>query len=270
MDTLAYNTPCKVRQCSQCQGDTEFYCNKCKHDLCLQCKEKHVIDLDSIYHDVVLYREKYDHIIKQKNCERHPDMLYQKYCYSCKLPICFQCTEHRKHNILDIRMAYKTNRQHHREIVHNIRCETLCNNSCVLAGIRSDIKTYHPEIPNNQSKMLIKAQELRNLIDTVMCNVKIRHKRFIQSLQKNRKHLFNIENFEHRSEQLANRPLEFIMLLKRTRVQRLKDTPSFTQFALVCLNEEIKREDVTDLLGEIQIIETEKRQTRSGSVMVKI
>ncbi|XP_062585375.1 uncharacterized protein LOC134247052 [Saccostrea cucullata] len=275
MDRLGYNNlrrvrqyfrnSCKVRQCFQCPEDTEFYCNTCKHDLCLPCKERHVISLHTKDHDVVIYREKYENITKQETCERHPDMFYQTYCHSCKLPVCFQCTEHRDHQIQDIKTAYKTNRQKHREIVHNIRSETLYNNSCILAGIKSDIKTYHPVISNNQSETLLKAQKLRNLIDTEMYDVKIRRKRFIQSLQKQRKHLSNIEDLEHRSEQLANRPLEFIMLLKTNRVHKLKDTPNPTQYALVCLTEEINIEDVTDLLGEIQIIERGERQVRNES-----
>ncbi|XP_056007394.1 uncharacterized protein LOC125666144 isoform X4 [Ostrea edulis] len=71
MDTLGLSTPYKVWQCSQCQGDTEFYCNTCKRDLCLQCKEKHVIDLHTKHHDVVIYREKFEHLQKQE-----PALLY--------------------------------------------------------------------------------------------------------------------------------------------------------------------------------------------------
>ncbi|XP_056007406.1 uncharacterized protein LOC125664516 [Ostrea edulis] len=71
MDTLGLSTQYKVRHCSQCQGDTEFYCNSCKRDLCLQCKEKHVIDLYTVYHDVVIYREKFEYLPKQE-----PALLY--------------------------------------------------------------------------------------------------------------------------------------------------------------------------------------------------
>ncbi|XP_062582404.1 uncharacterized protein LOC134244148 [Saccostrea cucullata] len=271
MDTLEFRDQCRVRQCFQCQDDTEFYCNTCKHELCLKCKEKHFIDLYTIYHDVVIYREKFDHITKQETCDRHPDMLYEKYCHSCKLPICFQCTEHRHHQILDLGTAYKTNRQEHRNTLHNIRSETFYNSCCLLVGIRSDIKNFHGEISNNQSNMIKKAQKLRNLIDVVMYDVKIGHKRFIQSLQQQKRkiaiHLASIENFELRSEQLANRPLKFLMFLKRTCIQKLKDTLNLTHYALVCLNEDINIEDVTDFLGEIQITETGKRQVRNESVL---
>ncbi|XP_061186267.1 uncharacterized protein LOC133194301 [Saccostrea echinata] len=270
MDTLGVSAQCKVRQCSQCQGDTEFYCNTCKHDLCLQCKERHVIDLDTIYHDVVIYREKHEYILKQETCVRHPDIIYEMFCHSCELPVCDKCKEHRNHQIQDVRTAYISNRQKHREIVHNIRSETLYNSCCVLAGIKTDLKACHKEICNRQSEMLIKAQKLRNLIYTVMCDVKIRHKRFMYTLQQQRrkinKHLASIENFEHRSDQSANRPLEFLIVLKKNRVHKIKDTPNLTQYALVCLNEEINMEDVIDL-GEIQILEKGKRKVRNECLL---
>ncbi|XP_062621174.1 uncharacterized protein LOC134282791 [Saccostrea cucullata] len=271
MDNPRFRTQCKVRLCSECQGDTEYYCNTCKLDLCLPCKERHFIDLHTKHDDVVIYREKYEYITKQETCVRHRGIFYHEYCLSCKLPICFQCTEHRNHQTIDIRTAYKTNRQKHRETIQSIRSETLYNNSFVLTGIRSNTKTFHPEIFHNQSEMLIKAQKLRNLIDTVMFDVKIRLKRFIQSLQhqkrKTNRHLTSLEIFELRSYHLANRPIKFIMLRKKTRVHKLKDTPSLTKYALVCLNEDLNKKDVTDLLGEIQIIETGKRQVRNESLL---
>ncbi|XP_062582405.1 uncharacterized protein LOC134244150 [Saccostrea cucullata] len=238
MDTLEISTQCRVRQCFQCQEDTEFYCNTCKHGLCLQCKERHtIINLDTIYHDVVIYREKYGFIPKQEPCERHTDMFYKKYCHSCKIPLCFQCPEHRHHQTLRIRTAYRRNRKKHREIIHKIRSETLYNSCCLLAGIKADMKICHTEISNRQSEMLLKAQKLRNPINIVIF------------------------------DQIANRPIKFIMLLKRTRVHKIKDTPSLTRCTLICLIEEINIEEVTDLLFKIQLIETGKRQVRNESLL---
>ncbi|XP_056007787.1 uncharacterized protein LOC125666670 isoform X4 [Ostrea edulis] len=71
MDPVLLGTRLNVRHCSQCQGDTEFYCNTCKRDLCLQCKEKHVIDLHTKHHGVVIYREKFEYLPKQE-----PALLY--------------------------------------------------------------------------------------------------------------------------------------------------------------------------------------------------
>ncbi|XP_061171182.1 uncharacterized protein LOC133180730 [Saccostrea echinata] len=264
MNTQGFSTQCKVRQCFQCQGETEFYCNTCKYDLCLQCKNRHVIDLDTINHDVIVYREKYEYISKQETCLRHTDRIYEKYCYSCKLPLCAQCTEHRNHKILDIRTAYKTNRQEHREILHRIRSETLYNNHFLLAKVKTDVKTCHTETSNYQPKMSTKAQRLKNLIDTVVCDVKIKFKSFmIHRLQEKNRHLANIENYENSYEQSANRPVKFLLFLKKTNVPKILGTPHLMQNALLSLADEINIEDVIKLMSEIQIIESGKRQVRN-------
>ncbi|XP_062590254.1 E3 ubiquitin-protein ligase TRIM56-like [Saccostrea cucullata] len=129
---------CKIRHCTECYGDTEFYCNTCQHDLCLSCKEGHVIDLDTIHHDVVIYREKYD-IQKHETCLRHPDRMYTNYCYTCKLPVCAKCKEHEQHKILDIRTAYKTHREQYRDILQKIR-DTLQLTQHTLPSLREEIK----------------------------------------------------------------------------------------------------------------------------------
>ncbi|XP_061187027.1 uncharacterized protein LOC133195183 [Saccostrea echinata] len=273
MAMLGFSTQCKVRQCFQCQGDTEFFCNICKHDLCLQCKERHVINLNTIYHDVVIYREKYEYIPKQETCVRHPDKMYEMYCQSCELPVCFQCKEHRKHRIADIkfRTSYKTNRQQHREIIHNIRSDILYKSCFLLAGIKTDIKTCPVEISDSHSEISAKAQRLKNLIDTVICDVKLKQKSFMmhrlqQQMRKMNRELACIENYEHRSEQLANKPVKSLLFMKKIHVP--KGTPNFTQHTLISLTEEIKMEDMIKLLSEVQIIETaRKRQVKREDLL---
>ncbi|XP_061186269.1 uncharacterized protein LOC133194303 [Saccostrea echinata] len=271
MSLQGCSTQCKVRQCSQCQGDTEFCCNTCRDYLCLQCKEKHVNDLDTICHDVIIYREKFKYIPKQETCAKHPDKIYEMFCHSCKFPVCFQCEKHKKHNVLDIRAAYKTNRQQHKEIVHNIRSETLYNSFSLLAEIKTDMKTCHTEISNRQSEMLTKAQRLKDLIDTMIFDVKIRHKTLIHRLQqqkrKMKRNLASIENYEDRSEQSANRPIIFLLFLKKTRVPKIKDTPILTQYALLYLTKRFNTRDVIMCVSNIQTIETRKRQIRNNRLL---
>ncbi|XP_056003830.1 uncharacterized protein LOC125672861 [Ostrea edulis] len=267
MDTLGLSTQLKVRQCSQCQGDTEFYCNTCKRDLCLQCKEKHVIDLHIKHHDVVIYREKFNYIPRQEICVRHPDRFYEMFCQSCELSVCFRCLEHRKHQILDIRTAYQTKRQQHREIIDTIRSETLYNCRVLLAGIQTDIQTCPPQICHRQSQMSTKAQRLKDLIDTAVCDVKTRYRgllidRIQQQKRKMNRHLTHIQNYEDRYEQSANRAVQFLLFIKTSRVPQIKDTPNLPQHLLLSLTEGFNMEDVSPLLRGIPEIQmtTGKRQ----------
>ncbi|XP_056003829.1 uncharacterized protein LOC125667654 [Ostrea edulis] len=267
MDTLGLSTQLKVRQCSQCQGDTDFYCNTCKRDLCLQCKEKHVIDLHTKHHDVVIYRERFNYIPRQEICVRHPDRFYEMFCQSCELSVCFRCLEHRKHQILDIRTAYQTKRQQHREIIDNIRSETLYNCRVLLAGIQTDIQTCPPQICHRQSQMSTKAQRLKDLIDTAVCDVKTRYRgllidRIQQQKRKMNRHLTHIQNYEDKYEQSANRAVQFLLFIKTSRVPQIKDTPNLPQHLLLSQTEGFNMEDVSQLLRGIPEIQmtTGKRQ----------
>ncbi|XP_078327820.1 uncharacterized protein LOC144623258 [Crassostrea virginica] len=58
MDPTRICTQVSVKQCSLCQGDTEYYCYGCRQDFCIQCKKLHVIDLSTKHHIVTRYTEK--------------------------------------------------------------------------------------------------------------------------------------------------------------------------------------------------------------------
>ncbi|XP_062579289.1 uncharacterized protein LOC134241241 [Saccostrea cucullata] len=283
METVRSTTQCKVRQCSQCQEDTEFYCYNCNQDLCPMCKEKHVIDLDNLNHDVGIYREKLKIILKQESCLQHPDMIYEMYCYLCKLPFCAQCTEHiyprivpsfipwrkhRKHNTVDIRTAYETNRRHHKDIIHSIRSQTLYKSCFLLPRIKTDIKTCHTKISNLQLEMSTKAQRLKGPIDTVVSDVKLRLKSLviqqIKICQKQTRimngHLTSIKNYEHMCEQSAKQPVRFLFFIKNVNFLMIKETPNLTELACFSHTDRINKESVFELLIRNQITELERGQ----------
>ncbi|XP_061169483.1 E3 ubiquitin-protein ligase TRIM45-like [Saccostrea echinata] len=270
MKTQGFSTQCRVHHCSQCPGDTEFYCMTCKHSLCLNCKERHVMSLDTLYHDVVMYREKFKCFLKEEACVRHPGRIYEMYCQSCKLPVCRHCKIHRKHKILNIKTAYKTNRQQHREIIHNIRSELLYNICFLLAKIHSDIKILRKDISDHQSLMSSKAQRFKDLIDDVICDVKIKYNHFlIHRLLKQRtrmkRHLTIVESYDQKTEQSINRPVEFLSFIKNIPSIKTKGTCILTKQAL---STEVNTEDLIQELGEIQNIDrTGKRKVESECLL---
>ncbi|XP_056004130.1 uncharacterized protein LOC125661064 [Ostrea edulis] len=267
MDTLGLSTQLKVRQCSKCQGDTNFYCNTCKRDLCLQCKEKHVIDLDTIYHDVVIYREKFKYIPFRKTCVRHPNRKYRMFCDDCNYSLCRCCTEHSTHTLVDLKTAYQTKRQQYGKII-DIISKKLFNCHVLLVGIQTDIETCPPQICHHQSQqMSTKAQRLKDLIDTAVCGVKTIYRgvlidRIQQQKRKMNRHLTHIHNYEDRYEQSANRAVQFLLFIKINRVPQIKDTPNLPQHLLLSLTEGFNMEDVEQLLMGITEIQmtTGKRQ----------
>ncbi|XP_062581862.1 uncharacterized protein LOC134243633, partial [Saccostrea cucullata] len=279
-----YTIQCKVRQCSECKGNTEYFCNTCKQDLCLQCKERHVINPNIEHHDLVLYREKYKSLTKQERCERHPDKLYDRYCLSCEVPVCVQCTEyrdirmlpflfllnkHRTHEMLDLRPAYETNRRKYRGIIRKTRSDTIYNSCFLLSKIKTDLKFCHT--CSFQSDMSVKARRLKNLIDSY---VKSRLKSLMiqtsqiyeQQICKLNRHVSRTENYVYRFEQSVNKPIKFLSFLKKITVPKMKESPFLTQYIIVPLIEEINRKDVIKSLCEIHI-KTAKRKKGIDSVL---
>ncbi|XP_056004133.1 uncharacterized protein LOC125661055 isoform X2 [Ostrea edulis] len=199
-----------------------------------KCKEKHVIDLHTKHHDVVIYREKFDYIPRQEICVRHPDRFCEMFCQSCELSVYFRYLEHRQHQIQDFRTVYQIKRQQHRGIIDNIRSETLYNCGVLLARIQTDIKTCPPQICHRQSLLMsTKAQKLKNVINTVVCDVKRYRGLLIDRIQhqkrKMSRHLTHIQNYEDRYEQSANRAVQFLLFIKTSRVPQMKDTPNLPQ-----------------------------------------
>lgn len=92
-----YNTTtqCKVRTCYKCRRHTEFFCSNCNHDLCRPCKQKHQNHLMTIDLSVMIYRDKFNEKWIPGMCLEHPNMVYKRYCNSCKIPVCYQCKGHK-------------------------------------------------------------------------------------------------------------------------------------------------------------------------------
>ncbi|XP_061186337.1 uncharacterized protein LOC133194391 [Saccostrea echinata] len=261
----------KIRRCFQCNGNTEFYCNTCNYDLCLQCKERHVFDLHTKCHDVVIYREKFEYIPIQENCVKHSEKIYEIFCTSCEEPLCFRCIE-RIHELMDIRIAYKLKRQQHRGIIHNIRSEILYNNLFLMTGIKADIKTCYTQISSLKSKVLRKAQRLKDVIDTVVCDVKIRCTRYSMNKlpEQNRKisrYLASIENYVHISEQSANRAVKFLLYQKKALFSKIEGISSRAQHNLSFSTEKSNTEDMIKLISEIKILERGRRQVRNEDLL---
>ncbi|XP_061171131.1 E3 ubiquitin-protein ligase TRIM63-like [Saccostrea echinata] len=249
MGNQRLNNQGKERKCSRCHRDTEYYCNTYEHDLCLQCKERHVIDLDTKHHDVI-YREKYENPTKHETCEIHPDMIYDKYCHSCELPVCVKCAQQKNHQMLDITTVYETKCHQNREIINNIRSETIYNTCVLLIGIKTDIERCQIEISSHLSEMSRKAQTLKDLIDTVICDANFRHKtlmiqRLQQQIRKMNRYFASLETLEHRLEQSANRPVKLLLFLRKPRVSMKKNNAKLTKHIMLSMTKEINRKNVT-------------------------
>ena len=171
MDPSGISSHCNVKTCSFCPGDTEYYCHICQQDMCRQCKEEHVINLDTLHHNVTIYRQKYNHPLKKETCFSHRKCYYSKYCKTCEVPVCDSCSKHSPrriplldcflptetsgHKCIDIKSAYQKRLKQYQQPIFNIRSYIIYNCSALLAGIYTDIsyfsETCHNEIDHRST-----------------------------------------------------------------------------------------------------------------------
>ncbi|XP_065937580.1 uncharacterized protein [Magallana gigas] len=279
---ITASSPYRVHQCSQCRGDTEYYCVSCPCDLCPQCKEIHVKDLKTIDHDVVSHRDKINYIPTQEICVRHPSHVYTKYCKPCQVPVCDFWFGHKSHKppvrsflfgkkghkIQDLQKAYKSKRQLHKGTIYTIRSEALFYRPVLLTEIKADVKTCHTEFSLFQSEMLPKAQRLKDLIDyvvydllnNVLCDFDFKHRCKKQKIEMIR-HIVKLRRYEHRYVQPAFTfsALQFLSFTK-TALPQIHLTLHTSQLSMT---ESLNKKDVMESLSAIQI--TERGNRRVGN-----
>lgn len=108
MDAVSSQT--RVRTCSGCQGDAEYFCKSHGCDICTECSlenESGSNNLETTDHDLIVYRNKLCINLHQEICKRHPQSVYENFCEFCELPICSQCKGHETHKQSDIKTGPK-------------------------------------------------------------------------------------------------------------------------------------------------------------------
>lgn len=243
---------CRVRKCSKCQGDREYYCATCECDLCIQCKENHVKDLNTIDHYVVIYI-----IPKQEYCLKHPSKVCQKYCKTCEVPVCYYCRKHRTHRQLNVMSAYSMQRQQIRETIHTLRSEILFYIPFILPRIRADFETCRSKFACLNLEMSTKAQTLVKYITSKLRSyLKPKH-RCLKQMRIINGHISRLLTIEHKYEQSAFCALEFLSSAKTVSLLKIHLTRHARQFFR--MNESHQRKDVFQSLGQLKIAEKGKR-----------
>lgn len=266
MEPPKFTSQCKAHQCSLCKDDTEFNCETCKLHLCFHCKERHVVDLNSKYHRVIIYRERFRFIQKHDECTRHPGMVYNRYCELCDLPLCSNCTGHRKHKIQNIKTTFKTKRQHHKKFIDRIGSDILYSRRILLEDCKVDFENFPIERSRCQSNIFTKAGRLKGCIGYAMDYLSKKHKcKLIQELGKKQMimkiHLAYLQHYEHIYEQSATNPVQCVSLIKKECFPKINDSPTLSRHSQILLTGPINKGHLIKLLCDIQISEKGKRHS---------
>lgn len=246
---------CKVLPCYQCQDDTEYNCRHCTIDLCGMCKEKHVTELSTKNHALIIYREKNEYTLTKKLCITHPESVHESY---------YEYGEHNDTDLAKEKRLYEKKRRQYQTNINFIRSDVLFYRRVLLVHIKRDVEICRERISNCRSKMLKKVNNVRCRVDGVVDSTSCKYKAtLIQNIQNQRvkmiRHIANVQIYENRFEQSANIPVPSFLLLMKVLLPKVQKIPIFAQDSQLCLNDSINKEVVVDLLSSIQMSETKKR-----------
>lgn len=73
------STQYKVRQCSKCEGNTEYFCASCTYDLCRACKEKHAQNPNTKNHHCIIYSKRIKSTSKEKGYAIHHEKVLKRF-----------------------------------------------------------------------------------------------------------------------------------------------------------------------------------------------
>lgn len=253
---------CRVRHCSLCPGDTQFFCLTCTKNFCPLCKENHVYDFETDDHIVVLFHEKdrRDIIIKHKTCAKHQKYI-EKYCKTCEIPICAQCSEHETHKLNYFKNVYETSRKKINGAIHIIRSESIFYRRALLKETIADFQTCHNTFCRYQSEMRTKAQKLINCINDALCDLDCKHRCSEQRVEMN-SNVARIREYEQAYEQSAYRPVQFLSFIKQIKFLNVKWWPHLTLHTTqMSLSDALNFQYVKKLLYIMTPAEKGKRST---------
>lgn len=246
---------CKVRQCSQCPENSVYIClqSRCKLDLCIQCKNKHVTDLSTKHHKVVIYQELFS---TDPKTYKH----FDRYCGTFDIPLINNCADNEEQGILDIREAYKKKRHQHTEFISMLRSDALFYTLILLSEIKTGYGACHKQFSILNSILSIRATRLNCFIDTVSCFYNnLIAKKCNKRNEKIYRYLANIQRYEHTYEQSSVRPVQFLLFLRVKLSKRTSHSPYFGKYQHVSITESLNKMDVLELLSGIQMKEGRKR-----------
>lgn len=252
-----------VKRCSLCDGELEYYCHVCELDLCCQCMENH---LYTFGHYVTNYKGKFADNNKKENCMLHPDEELNSYCNTCDIPFCMKCEKckkHVNHKTENILTAVKDLSGTQRVIFMNLSLysKRIQEKSNTAVGISHDIAYI-------RSKMLLKAERIKNVLDEIEYRFfDISKDTDLFFLPEVIQRIKKLRDFDHKFEQLASKPVQFLRFIKKNCHHQILDTTNLIKYLREifikknCRQLILNTTNLIKYLSEIEITKNKKKCT---------
>ncbi|XP_062569140.1 uncharacterized protein LOC134231222 [Saccostrea cucullata] len=179
-----------------------------------------------------------------------------------------ECDGHLNHEILDIISAYELCIEQHKEKIAHIRTDIIYNNLSILSDVKRSEEIYQSKLSGLQECMTKKTVRMKSMFDSIVNDLngfKTYKLLILQSrLQIPKRNITRKERYLYQLEQVLDKPVQFLICLKKTSIPRITFIPDTLSFSL---SFEMNRVGAIKLLGEIQITETGKRQIRNEQLL---
>ncbi|XP_022341562.2 uncharacterized protein LOC111135624 [Crassostrea virginica] len=253
-----------------CQENGQFYCNDCHRPLCEHCRDEHVKNPDTKFHEIVLYRHR-KHQLPVEKCKLHPTRNVDIYCKECKIPICSKCStmkEHHRHEFDDLEEIYTEKYALQQGEFSKIQKDFLPNTKSLKSDIEADATKIQKLMESIRTSMKSEAESLKNLVDEVSSeNIDHTHtmEKSLLEMLKSQETIYDdyiaylgkmSDDFEHHLS-LTNHKLLFSETLK------IKTIPETTKpVDPVFTAGRFSKDDVAKLLGRVNISNAEPKKRK--------
>nr|XP_022341562.1 uncharacterized protein LOC111135624 [Crassostrea virginica] len=152
-----------------CQKNGQFYCNDCHRPLYKRCRDEHVKNTDTKFHEIVHYRLR-KHQLPVEKCKLHPTRNVDIFCKECKVSICSKCStmkEHHRHEFDDLEEIYTEKYALQQDEFSKIQKYFLQTTQGLKLDIEADVTKIQKLMESIRTSMKAEAESLKNLVDEV-------------------------------------------------------------------------------------------------------
>lgn len=165
--TLQYSIECD--SCAS-SGVCNFYCNSCYISLCEKCKDEHLTNSLTKFHDVVLYQQRLRRLQMDK-CRAHPMKIADICCKECEVPVCSKCTttpQHKTHTFIDLEFICTERFHFYQKKSSDIHKYYIPESQEVKEQIETDIEDLEAISTDIRCSMFEENESLKQMADFVL------------------------------------------------------------------------------------------------------
>nr|XP_022341352.1 uncharacterized protein LOC111135510 isoform X1 [Crassostrea virginica] len=252
-----------------CEENGQFYCNDCHRPLCEQCRDDHLKNPDTKFHEIVPYRYRKQRLSVEK-CKHHPTRNIDIFCQECQIVLCLKCftKEHQGHAFDDLEDIYAEKYALSQGEFSKIQKYFLPTTQGLKNDIEEDVTKIKKITESIRISMNAEAESLKNLVDEVTSEKKKHTHTMEKSLLKMLKsqettyndyiaYLGKMNDDFQEYLSLTNKKLLFSETL------RIKTIPETTRpVSPVFTKGKFSKDDISKLLGSVNVpnIKPQKRK----------